>query len=182
MYDKDTYLSVLCGLVGLKEPIESSSYYELMRELYNIEFYWSVPNDDNRALDGIRLREKYCYNSNISAGIMQEEPCSLLEMLIALARRCDDELMYNSTDGNRSVDWFWMMLTNLGINRFRDSSYGDAWVDNDVIGITDKLLDREYSEKGKGGLFPLKYAREDQREVEIWYQMNEYLIENDLFR
>ena len=178
MESKDSYFEVLCKLAGLETPIEKSSFYELMRELYDIEFYWSVPNDDNRALDGIELRKKYKYHYDINTRILQDEPCSLLEMLLALAKRCDDDIMYSPIEGDRSIDWFWMMLTNLGVNKFRDSCYGDAWVDNDVIGIMDKFMDREYNTDGKGGLFPLKHPSENQLEVEIWYQMNAYLLEN----
>ena len=31
---------------------------------------------------------------------------------------------------------------------------------------------------GTGGLFPLKRPRVNQRRVEVWYQMSEYLMEN----
>jgi len=37
---------------------------------------------------------------------------------------------------------------------------------------------RRYSKTGKGGLFPLKHPKKDQTEVEIWYQMQQYVMEN----
>lgn len=38
---------------------------------------------------------------------------------------------------------------------------------------------RLYNEDGTGGgLFPLRHATQDQREVELWYQMMAYLTEN----
>ena len=40
------------------------------------------------------------------------------------------------------------------------------------------MLAREYSDNGHGGLFPLKNPKKDQRKVEIWYQMTEYINEN----
>ena len=44
--------------------------------------------------------------------------------------------------------------------------------------ILNKIIDRGYSRRGVGGLFPLKYSKNDQRKVELWYQMHSYLIEN----
>ena len=170
----DEYFTALCVLAGLETPVEHCGFYELMSQLYHIEFIWSVPNDDNRALDALKLRETYCKKGTT----LDDDCCSLLEMLLALAQRCDDELMYNPIDGNRSSTWFWMMLTNLGLNKFRDRSFEEAWNANDVTGITDIFMDREYNSHGIGGIFPLKGKCKDQTEIELWYQMNTYLMEN----
>lgn len=167
----DAYFEVLCELAGLETPVEKCGYFELMYQLYSTEFYWTVSNDNNRAADGLKLREKY--------GFVQDDlPCSLLEMLMALAIRCDEEIMYNSTEGDRSKDWFWMMMTNLGLNKFRDRSFGEGWNNDNVARICDTFMDRDYASSGHdGGLFPLRHARKDQTEVEIWYQLNAYLLE-----
>ena len=45
-------------------------------------------------------------------------------------------------------------------------------------GGLDGFINRQYEANGEGGLFPLKGVCEDQREVEIWYQMNAYLYEH----
>jgi len=172
MRNKDEYLTALCVLAGLETPIENCCYLELMTQLYNIEYIYSVPNDDNRALDGLALR------SRIKSDSMVGEPCSLLEMLLSLARRCEDDLLYNPRKGDRSVDWFWMMLRNLGLSKFRDSTFGTAWKADDITGITDIFMDREYDWYGVGGIFPLKGRCKDQREVEVWYQMSAYLLEH----
>jgi hypothetical protein len=172
--NNDSYFGVLCELAGLDSPIERCGYYELMNQLYHTEFIWSVLNDDNRSSDGLKLREKY--------GFVQEDvPCSLLEMLMALAIRCEDEILYSPTYGNRSKDWFWMMMTNLGLNKMRDLSFNKAWNNDDVTGICDVFMDREYGYSGHGGgLFPLKHPHKNQTEVEIWYQLSTYLLENDM--
>jgi hypothetical protein len=41
-----------------------------------------------------------------------------------------------------------------------------------------RLNRRLYTTSGYGGLFPLEEPKEDQRKVEIWYQMMAYLGEN----
>jgi hypothetical protein len=43
--------------------------------------------------------------------------------------------------------------------------------------ILDSVIWRTYSPDGRGGFFPLNQPQEDQRKIEIWYQMNKYVIE-----
>jgi hypothetical protein len=38
-------------------------------------------------------------------------------------------------------------------------------------------VNREYDPDGRGGLFPLDGTHANQREVELWYQMQAYIIE-----
>ena len=167
----DVYFGILCDLVGLDGPVEQCGYFELLYQLYRTEFYYSVPNDDNRALDGVRLRDKYGFPA-------VDMPCNLFEMLVALAIRCDDDILYSAEEGDRSKDWFWMMLTNLGLNKFKDRSFGKAWGNDDITKICDDFMDRKYSYDGVGGLFPLRGANKDQTKVEIWYQLSAYLLEH----
>lgn len=168
--DKD-YFRVLCDVAGLKHPVEKSGYELLMKKLYNTEFHWSVPNDDNRALDGINLRDRFGWT-------LEGKECSYLEMLVALALRCEEELMYEPEEGDRTEHWFWMMMRNLGLDRCRDDSFEDSWTMSDVTYVTENMMSREYNRNGIGGLFPLRHPRKDQRKIEIWYQMNDYLMEN----
>ena len=66
------------------------------------EFYWFVNNDDNRASDGQYLRilfEQEMHDNNYFGDI--NVPCTMFEMLIALAMRIDD-ILYDSERGRRS--------------------------------------------------------------------------------
>ncbi|MFA6661451.1 MAG: hypothetical protein WCS56_00290 [Bacilli bacterium] len=167
----DVYFGILCDLVGLHEPVKTSGYFELMYQLYRTEFVALVPNDGNRGLDGIRLRDKYGFPK-------VNTPCNLFEMFVALAIRCDEDILYSPENGDRHVDWFWMMMTNLGLNKFRDRSFGDAWEYADIEEVCEKFLSRDYGYDGIGGIFPLKNPKKDQRNVEIWYQLSSYLLEH----
>ena len=64
--------------------------------------------DRNRALDGLALRDKYGYS-----GDPDEEPCTVLEMLIALSLRIENQFMTNYDEGDRTSMWFWIMITNI---------------------------------------------------------------------
>lgn len=147
-------------------------YRLLMRKLYSMEFVWSVDNDCNRAADGMALRDEFC-DEEMGCWYDFRKPCSVLEMLIALAIICENNIM-GEPDNERPSRWFWIMIDNLGLSICTDDIYDEGYVEQQV----DKWLDRDYSRNGKGGLFPVKRSKEDQRKVEIWYQMQAFLNEN----
>ena len=114
----ENYYIWLCDLVDLEAHGEYSNLFSF---LYDTEFVWSVAKDSNRAGDGKMLREDYTHEVSwfdISYGEWLNEPCSLLEMLIALARRTRVDLMpeFDITDS----DWFWIFIKNLGFDRYDD--------------------------------------------------------------
>jgi hypothetical protein len=147
------------------------TYWRLLRQLYTKEFVWFVPNDDNRATEGRDLREEFLETSGLD--IVDENwmtlGCSFLEMLISLSRR----LEFETRTGAR--EWFWCLLRNLGLGDVTDA------VENPQPETIDEILNaviwRTYQFNGQGGLFPLLKPDRDQRQVELWYQLNAYLIE-----
>lgn len=155
--------------VRLKNP--SRTHWSLLKLLHTKEFVWIVPNDDNRLEDGRLLRIEFVELHDIQdpEGPWMDLGCSMLEMLIALARRLSFE------DDLPEEQWFWHLLENLGLHSFTDRG---GWSEQDVDEVLDDVIWRTYEEDGRGGLFPLQDAQEDQREVELWYQMSEYLLEN----
>jgi len=166
---EEEYFEMLCELIGLDTG--EDEYTLLMKHLYNTDFYWSIHNDDNRVLGGENLRFRLGWR-------VKNKPCTMLEMLVALAVRCEDEIMYDPDKGNRTEKWFWLMLRNLGLTTCTDCTFEDSWNMSDVTGVTHTLMAREYSRNGVGGLFPLKHPKNDQRRVEIWYQLSAYLLEH----
>lgn len=150
----------------------SISYRKLLRCLHDIEFTYLIELDSNRAEDGIDLRYRYSYYNGLEeVPECLDGPCSVLEMIAALAIRCEDEIMENSEIGNRTGQWFWYMVTNLGLGAMNDDKFDEKRV-RDVIDI---FLNREYSPNGKGGLFTIRECEYDLRDVEIWHQMCWYL-------
>ena len=180
------YLEWLYGLVN----DENKSYSRLCLELFNKAFVWSVANDDNRCEDGIRLRDFFLDEKGIrgnvqEARILLEESCSVLEVIIGLARRMELLMDDLDIDTDRTYIWFQEMLKNLRLSRFRDERTDPATGRFDPIdeaeidNILENLINRTYSYDGKGSLFPLKnHPKKDRTTVEIWYQMMDYLAEN----
>lgn len=148
------------------------SYRKLMMHLHGIEFRYFVPNDDNRAEDGINLRNRFALEKGYSNIIHYlDGPCSVLEMMIALSVRCEEHIADDSTVGDRTGQWFWNMLVNLGLGPMTDTHFDRDFTDE----IIDIFLNREYEPNGEGGLFTVDDCDYDLREVEIWYQMCWYL-------
>lgn len=184
IYDRDfdinqRYFEWLCDLVHVDQG--DKTWWILMRDLHAKVFYSLVPHDENRAWDGLELREDFMKELWYPKYAEIEGECSVLEMLIGLARRIDFETSdpYSENQTDRTVYWFWEMIDNLGLMPFDDESYIDNGGMHFVYGILKRLVNRKYKRNGSGGLFPLEHPRKDQREVEIWYQMSAYLLERE---
>lgn len=151
------------------------SYYDILFDAaWNWTYEYSIPHDDNRAEDGLRLRERFESESSLRLPDLGE--CCVLEFLVALAIRLN-ESTYDWDKPNQTSDWFWTMVFNMGLQRF-DDTYSDDPYEN-ITDAFERLNFRLYNEDGTdGGLFPLRWAKEDQRQVEVWYQMMAYLSEN----
>ena len=148
----------------------SRTYWRLLRILYTKEFVWFVPNDDNRIEDGKDLRTEFVEEQrleNVDHGWMHLG-CSFLELLIALSRRLAFE-----AEGE-PADWFWHMLENIGLHIYNDR---EATPFQDIDEILDQVIWRTYRHNGVGGLFPLDGPCQDQRDVELWYQLSAYVLE-----
>ena len=178
--DDTGYFNWLCEKVNLYSS-DNDMYTNLIDSLRNREFYSIIANDDNRAADGKYLRVTYDEEfTDIHYQGDFDAPCTVLEMLIALAERMDDDILYSSELGPRVDVWFWMMIHNLGLDYATDDhyalndNYGQTYVDH----VLDMFLNRKYKANGVGGLFPLREPHENQRNLEIWFQMNDYISEN----
>ena len=104
-------------------------------------------------------------------------PCTVLEMLIALAEQIDTYGVSGMTDQERRSRFFWEMVANLGI------VYSDFVYTNEIATECDHkidiFLDRKYAENGAGSLFPIQNCSTDMRKIEIWYQMQTYFLEKN---
>ena len=173
------YLLWLCRKAGLRvrNYRDRATYRNLARVLQNEKYGWFVPNDDNRLKDGMSLREEYCdYMGEWNETWISHSPCTMLEFLVALSER----IWYEADDCDHPSIWFHRLLENIDLLRCNDQ----VWeIDHKgeleyVRSVVDRINYRTYSPNGEGGLFPLKHTDQDQRKVEVWYQMSAYLLEN----
>lgn len=166
----------------IERSMGASGYSILLDYLHDVEFEWVIPEDGRRAKDGIYLRARFESESGLPLPDGWEDwPCSFLEMLVALSYSMED-VLYDPEKGTSPAAWFWTMLSNIGLRYFDDGFVlrkgKDAYERMDDA--VERVMSRDYRPDGRGGLFPLRNPLEDQRDVELWYQLNEYVMENGL--
>ena len=171
------YFEWMYQMVSQNGYFPNRSFRKLLKQLLETDFYYLIGMDGNRAEDGIDLRYRFGFENDISqaeiANLLDDRPCSVLEMMVALALRCEEHIMSDSHVGNRTGLWFWDMILSLGLDRMFDARYDSEYVDE----IIRRFLDHEYQPNGEGGLFSVQNSSSDLRGIEIWYQMMIYLNE-----
>ena len=168
----NAYFDWLCDRIDYIPGVDGE-YDILLGTLHSVPFTWSVSHDENRAADGLNLREMFMDDEDWHSEPLIGEPCSVLEMMIGLAIRIENDIMWDG-ETDRTHEWFWIMVANLGLDRYDNDNYSSE----DVNYIVDKMLRRTYEKNGEGGCFPLACCFRDQRKVELWNQMQSFLMEN----
>lgn len=166
-----SYFEWLCDLV------DDGRYKKLCYILFETEFTYTISMDGNRYADGINLRYRFARENDIPHPVIASEldnnPCSIFEMMVALALRFEEDIMTNDDYGNRTYIWFRDMLKSLGLIDMTNSNIDPEFVED----VLDRFLNHDYASNGKGGLFTVNGSNYDLRYVEIWYQAMWYLSE-----
>lgn len=166
------YFEWMYDLVCTERYGNDISYWKLLSCLHNIEFVYVIPNDRNRAEDGKALRYRFAVLNNCEGDEdYLEGPCSVLEMIIALAIRCEESIMDDLDYGDRTSQWFWEMIVSLGLGSMTDNRFNRRVVEDAIY----DFMNREYEPDGRGGLFTIRNCQYDMRDLEIWSQLNKYL-------
>lgn len=168
----NSYFEWLCNIVCEKRFAKDISYKKLLTRLHQIPFRYHIEKDANRAADGEALRWRFALstgneNNPDFMSALDVGRSSVLEMMVALAIRCEEAIMENPKIGDRTRQWFWKMVTNLGLGSCNDNNYDRNMVDD----IIERFMDRKYDFDGKGGLFRVRNTKYDLRDVEIWIQL-----------
>lgn len=170
---REDYFKWICGLIANR--VKGISYKNLLRYLFDTDFIYELERDENRAIDGIDLRYKFGYYNDIPedaiGDYLDNRPCSVLEMMVALCNRIEDHIMSDADFGDRTGQWFWGMIENLGLDRMIDTRFDLRRVSQTI----DRFLHREYEPDGRGGLVTIEDCEYDLRTVEIWYQVMWFL-------
>ena len=170
----ELYLQWLYSQVAVPdEDRKELSYWKLLKQLFTTEFLWLIPNDDNRLEDGKALRREFLAQQAIDPRDVDphwlELGCSVLELMVGLSRRLEFEA------GGKPHYWFWVMMENIGLRKYHDDvrRYPQGRIDD----ILHTVIFRQYNSSGLGGFFPLQVPFQDQRNVELWYQLSAYVVE-----
>lgn len=151
-------------------------YRNLSEYLYSIEFYSEHGNDEDREEDGLNLRLRFAEESGYPTYTVRTRitsSCSVLEMMLALAIRCEENIMGEPGDEVNSGRWLFEMLESLHIEGMEDYCFDPDYVYKRIR----IFLQRRYSRNGDGGLFTVYKTNNDLRDADIWFQMCWYLAE-----
>lgn len=169
-YILNDYFDWLYYQVKNEQGSKRVSYRKLLSCLHSMEFRYFVDYDENRAADGINMRWYYVEDGGDDEILKWKEPCTVLEMLIGLAIQMETIMIHPDID-YRAGHWFWMMISNLGLDYMTDSKFDRRH----VYGAVSIFLDRTYEPDGEGNIIFIDGCDKDLREVEIWQQMCWYL-------
>lgn len=173
----ESYLNWLEQQLRDEHGNPDKTYWELLQLMFEKEFTWSVPMDDNRLQDARDLRTEFAHRGRRSEQRKQETadalqdmaPVSFLEVLIALSQK----MAFSA--GGSAPGWAWHFLNNLELHRMFDPLTGGKR--RRANEIMDTVINRTYLPNGEGSFFPLAWPDEDMTRIELWYQMNYYISE-----
>lgn len=146
---------------------DASTYSQTLNILFTNEYVPRHPMDENRAIDGIGLRSEWLDAYDHTVYIPPnwvDEPCSILEMIVALSRRCEFQ-----TTSISAQTWAMTLLNNMGV------WFSDIELDDDIRRRVYHSI--ELFESGQTTIFPTDTQDYDQQ---LWYQMMEYIDVNNL--
>lgn len=169
------YFEWLYHLVCGDDEYNRLSYRKLLSFLHSVEFTYIIDFDENRAQDGIDFRYHFGlvhgYPQDLIDECLGHMPCSVLEMMIALAFKVEEEIMCSNNHGDRTGQWFWNMVVSLGLGYMNDNDFNEYA----AYRVISNFLERNYSPDGRGGLFTIENCPYDLRTVQIWSQFMCYL-------
>ena len=149
--------------IWLTDGMEDLDQEGLLSFLFHVEYTYLIPNDRHRELDGLNLRREYCEEEEVRGEPMDYIPCSVLEMMLALAKRIEVDVL-----DEPNLNLFYRMLDNLSLT----STRSDQW--ESIIFL---WLERRFSREGVGSPFPLNRSYCDERREELWSQCMHWLEE-----
>ena len=169
----ERYLSWLCSQVAnVKTRARVRSHRKLFEQMHETIFVAIVPFDENRVADAHDLRYEFLDQAEDEQGDLEwmRSPCSMLELFVILSRQLAFEM------DDPVTLWFWHLIETLDLEQFNDRKYDD-YAQEAIARTLDRVIWRQYKPDGHGGLFPLRNPKLDQRRLELWYQLNAYLLE-----
>ena len=183
--ERERYIAWLAERVDANLNYDGITFSKLVHILWDIPFMYVLERDAERGNDGNMLRKIYTHTHKIddydevfATAYPTEDSltagCTFLEFLVAISERAND-IMYDPLEEKTSI-YFWQFLKNIGLDHCSDEDYGISWDYFYVSNVVGKVLNRNYEADGSGGLFPISNPTEDQRTVEIWYQLQGYLL------
>ena len=143
------YIRWICDQLGLRV----TKWRGMISTLNKIPYRWSIDTDENRAVEGINLRNDYFKERGFNRVDTDSRDCTVLEMLVSLANRLNfDYVGYPGDEKNGRI--FIDFCKNLGIVS-AESNENQCYSGDfeDISENIDRWLDGNFEENGEGSPF-----------------------------
>ena len=137
------------------------NYTELASVWDEIDFAWYIPDDEDRAIQALRMRDEYCYETG--APSPRQAPSSFLEVFVSITDTLTAMLYQDRKDFTKSI------LLNMGARSYSDDGRLSSEIHEEALNIAERVIYRTYSRNGTGGLFRIPGT--DVLEISLTTQM-----------
>lgn len=138
-----------------------SDYRGLASVWDEIEFIWYIPEDEDRAIQALRLRDEYAYEFDCRAP--RQGPVTFLEVFVSITDTLSAMVYQDREKFTRSI------LMNLGVSNLLDSECFSTELYSRGLDSAETVMYRNYHQNGSGGLFKVPGAK--MLEIPLFDQM-----------
>lgn len=121
------------------------NYSELASVWDELDFVWYIPEDEDKAIQALRMRDEYCYETGMPSP--RQAPASFLEVFVSITDTLTAMLYQDRESFTKSI------LLNLGARSFSDDGRLPSEIHEEALIIAERVMYRTYSRNGTGGLF-----------------------------
>lgn len=149
------------------------TYTRLFQTMFNTVYVYDpkFELDKNIETNGKDLVWDFFEEKDIPpSDVIRGRSCSFLEAVVSLV------YLYKKTISSDETDYksfFWEMMDNCHLIKYSDEYFNYQ----QVQAIIKKIVNRSYSIKGNGGLFPRKGNEYNSKELDLIKQFNLYIGE-----
>ena len=121
------------------------NYTELALVWDELDFVWYIPEDEDKAIQALRIRDEYCYETGMPSP--RQAPPSFLEVFVSITDTLTAMLYQDRKSFTKSI------LLNVGARSYSDDGRLPSEIRKESLCIAERVMYRTYSRNGTGGLF-----------------------------
>ena len=121
------------------------NYSELASVWDELDFMWYIPEDEDKAIQALRMRDEYCYETGMPSP--RQAPASFLEVFVSITDTLTAMLYKDRESFTKSI------LLNVGARSYSDDGRLPSEIHEAALNIAERVMYRTYSRNGTGGLF-----------------------------
>ena len=142
------------------------NYTELASVWDELDFVWYIPEDEDKAIQALRMRDEYCYETG--APTPRHAPASFLEVFVSVTDTLTAMLYQDRESFTKSI------LLNMGARSYSDDGRPPSEIHEESLIIAERVMYRTYSRNGTGGLFQIPGV--DTLEMPLTTQMIQWAV------